>query len=310
MIKVKSEEITVTAPDLGIESGLTFNTEDLHIVCSNGSINMVKFLVLLLGMNPSVDEDKPLKLAVENNHYEIVKFLLRDDRVNPTSNNNHTLYKAIEDNRLDIVKILLGIDDNNDKMKEYSNRSVDPLSPLTIVSKGKEVPIAVYGDLDGTELDSPFNVSDMKGVVEVVVEDTKNTGDSYISNKCLRKVDPSANYNKAICLAAEKGHNDIVRVLLGDSKVDPSDRSNYVISTYIKRKDMSMVSLLLDHPMIDLSSEDNQAIFIAVEYGCYDIVKLILESRRIDLSSDVEALLRIAQSKQYLEIERLLRILE
>lgn len=41
------------------------------------------------------------------------------------------------------------------------------------------------------------------------------------------KVDPSAQDNMAICVAAQHGHLDVIKLLLGDPRVNPAVKQNF-----------------------------------------------------------------------------------
>ena len=57
-------------------------------------------------------------------------------------------------------------------------------------------------------------------------------------------VDPSVNYNYAICKASREGHVEVVRLIMKDPRVDPSAFGNYAIRYASWRGHVEVVQLL------------------------------------------------------------------
>lgn len=82
------------------------NQEDLlKVSCYMGILDGV-IMALENGIDPSIDFNEPIALAVHNNQYEIVEFLLKDDRVDASDLNNYAL-KIAEDFEYDNILSLL-----------------------------------------------------------------------------------------------------------------------------------------------------------------------------------------------------------
>ena len=88
-------------------------------------------------------------------------------------------------------------------------------------------------------------------------------------------VDPSAQDNYAIQLAAEYGHTEVVRLLLGDERVNPSAVDNYAIKQAAYYGRTAIVRLLLSDKRVDPSADDDYAIRLAAQNGHDEIVKLL-----------------------------------
>jgi len=58
-------------------------------------------------VDPSVDDNYPIKIASESGNTEVVKLLLSDPRVDPTVNNNGVIKRAAKNGHVKVVKILL-----------------------------------------------------------------------------------------------------------------------------------------------------------------------------------------------------------
>ena len=86
------------------------------------------------------------------------------------------------------------------------------------------------------------------------------------------RVDPSANHNLAIRLAALYGRHQIVKLLFTDPRVDPSDKliHNSAIRLAARNGHLKVVKLLLEDPRVDPSNDHNR-----------EIVKLLLTDPRV-----------------------------
>jgi ankyrin repeat protein len=69
-------------------------------------------------------------------------------------------------------------------------------------------------------------------------------------------VDPSADDNQAIQLAAYNGHLQVVERLLEHPGVDPSDGNNEAIRWAAKRGHAEIIRRLLDHPRMNWTTVD------------------------------------------------------
>jgi ankyrin repeat protein len=110
-----------------------------------------------------------------------------------------------------------------------------------------------------------------------------------IINRLLEenRVDPSADNNKAIRIASQKGHLDIVNRLLEDPRVDPSAYNNSAIKWASQNGHFDIVNRLLEDPRVDPSSENNEAIRLASRNGHFNIVTRLMIDQRVTTNSDI-----------------------
>jgi ankyrin repeat protein len=117
-----------------------------------------------------------------------------------------------------------------------------------------------------------------------LINAVSRTDNKELVKKILKSgVDPSANYNEAIGLAAEHGRTEIVRLLLGDSRVNPGAQENWAIQVAAAHGHTEIVKLLLGDPRVDAGADDNFAIRRAAERGHTDVVELLLGDSRVDI---------------------------
>jgi len=107
--------------------------------------------------------------------------------------------------------------------------------------------------------------------------DACRNGNINIVKQLLSQVDPSANDNEAIKWAARMGRQDVVKLLLKDSRVDPSAQDNFAIRWAARMGRKDVVQLLLKDPRVDPSAKDNYAIRWAAQNGHKEVVELLEE---------------------------------
>jgi hypothetical protein len=103
-----------------------------------------------------------------------------------------------------------------------------------------------------------------------------------------RRVDPSANDNYAVRLAAEKGHLAIVERLLRDKRVDPSALDNYAVGCAAREGHLAVVERLLDDERVDPSADDNYAVRCAADNGHFTVVDRLLSDSRVDVAVAIQ----------------------
>ena len=91
----------------------------------------------------------------------------------------------------------------------------------------------------------------------------------------------SSIWNIAVYWACEKGHTEIVKLLLTHPNIDPSVCGGLAIFCASKNGHLEIVKLLLAHPDIDPSDNNNAAVFEANYYGHSKVVKALLSDSRV-----------------------------
>ncbi len=112
--------------------------------------------------------------------------------------------------------------------------------------------------------------------------------------------------------AVDRGHLDVVRLLLADPRVNPQvDISAFVGSESllliaIRNDRTEIVKLLLADPRIDPAEIDNLALHVASAIGHTEIVKVLLADPRIDPASTNNWALQTAAGNGHVEIVKVL----
>ncbi|KAJ3014825.1 UNVERIFIED_CONTAM: hypothetical protein HDU68_000116 [Siphonaria sp. JEL0065] len=115
-------------------------------------------------------------------------------------------------------------------------------------------------------------------------------------------LNPAANNNNAIRVAAGNGHADVVKLLLLNRKVNPAVMDNYPIRASAANGHANVVKLLLKSPKVDPLVEDCCALKVAAHSGHADVVELLMahssmdsEERNFDIMEAVADALREGQ---------------
>ena len=97
----------------------------------------------------------------------------------------------------------------------------------------------------------------------------------------LQGIDASFGDNRAIILASQLGHAEIVQLLLLQVNVDPSDLFNAAIKVSSARGHYRVVEMLLRDSRVDPAVDDNFPLRIAAERGRVDVYNLLLTDERV-----------------------------
>ena len=114
-----------------------------------------------------------------------------------------------------------------------------------------------------------------KDISNIMLDMFKNLCHDNCHFECIKllivsgKLDVIAkySYNYAIQSASEKGHIEIVKLLLSTDKVDVTELNNYAIKSASEKGHVEIVKLLLSTDKVDVTAEDNFAIKYAAKNG-------------------------------------------
>ncbi|KAJ3263345.1 putative tRNA pseudouridine synthase Pus10 [Chytriomyces hyalinus] len=167
--------------------------------CRFGHLDAVKFLIDVVNLDPSIQDDKPLRIACEHGHENIVRLLAQDKRTRPNANDNDAIVCAARGGHLSTVDFLLKIPAvnpaarDNAPMWEASRNGFADVLKLLLTDARVDA-----ADRDGDALVQAAKYGHV-GVVEVLLK-----GDC---------VDPSSQEGKALYWAQARGWADIVALL-------------------------------------------------------------------------------------------------
>lgn len=236
--------------------------------CKYGRLGVVKEL-LNLNVDPSVDDNAPIRSAVWNGYFEIVELLLKDCRVDPAARNNYCVETAAGKGFLRILQLLL------------KDERVDPAA-----NNNSAIRIAArYGQLDEVELLLKDSRVDPTALDNATIRLAAQEGQLAIINLLLKdkRVDPTTNDNFPISVAAQNGYLSILERLAREPGIDFATKRNQPIFLAAKKGHLKVVEFLLQQPGVDPSANNNAPLRIAAENGFVGIVELLLQDPRVDI---------------------------
>ena len=284
-----------------------------------GHLEVVKLLLADPRVDPSDDKNEALIQAARNGHLEVVKLLLADPRdwalvqsavgsssvyrtelakanssrprVNPNAEKNKAIFLASENKHSEVVRLLLKRCHLSDFLFIHDLLRRDHIQIVKILL---EKPL----NLDFYLRNRIFDWASSYGHLEIVK--------SLLNRSKELSIDPSFDKNSAIRSASEKGHSEVVKLLLADPRVDPSDKHNDAIRSASEKGHSEVVKLLLADPRVDPSADKNSAIRSASQNNEYEIVKLLLADPRVDPSDEDNRAIKSASLRRNIRIVHLL----
>lgn len=158
---------------------------------------------------------------------------------------------------------------------------------------------------------SRFLIACKEGFVNIV----KMFINSNIDDK---NVDISFANNLPIKFANDRGHTEIVKILLSDPRVDfmtPHEKrygsmikplENMLFKIACFNGHLEIVRMLCDRKNVDPSSDSNYAIKCASEGGFVEIVRLLLSDKRVDPYANLNYAIRKAHKHGHVEVTQIL----
>lgn len=300
----------------GIQLNHPINQSLLDWACFNGFDDVLKVLLKNPLVNPAATDNQALKLASQKGHAKVVELLIKDLRVNPAANHQEAFISAVSNNDLAVVLTFLRCE----RMKPEANHN----HALYLASeKG-------YAEIVEALLQNPaVDPSDQHHAAVM----------SAVENNHFKVVEiliASGRVNKEIYpllmkKAAEKGHSEIVAILLPYLKhTDLSEafhaavEKDYaeVVATllpYLNQGNLSdalIASVEKNHPKtlkvlrdcgkVDFTISNNYPIRIASELGYTEVVEILLSHQDVNPSVDNNIALQLAAIKKYQRIVELI----
>lgn len=251
----------------------TLSDKLLEEVCKLNCFEVLEIILLDSRFNTSCDLNSCCYTACELGHSETVEILLRNSKVNPFSVVKPGWVIAIKKDQDKVFEMILKDDRVNNLPPDFlKNRLLESVSKEN-ASKIVKVLLADSRINPSYASNSAFYTTCVNGYVESV--------EAFL--ECERFV-LSKDYSFILSASAEKGHSEVVKLLLKDGRLNPGWKSNMAIWKAANNGDTAIVELLLADPRVDPSDHDNMAIIAALICGHIDIVKLLLTDKRVVVS--------------------------
>jgi ankyrin repeat protein len=257
------------------------NNSTICKAAKSNNLELVKYLLTIPGVRPNAQNNQPLVNAAINGNMEIIKLLTSYPEID---DHYKALSEALSSGQSDVAKYLLNLDkyhkfggglDDNLVINAVEGGDINILKLILNLNKRLNVE---YPDDDGTYSITVAVQKDNISMVKYLIEDAEvdvTVGDPV----------SSINNNAPIIIASEKGHLEIVKILLMNPNIDPSADDNLAIILASENGNTSVVKLLLTDKRVNPSACSDDAIIRAAGNGHVDIVKLLLQDKRVNPSA-------------------------
>jgi ankyrin repeat protein len=98
-------QLLLQSPKIKYENTIYYDLA--RYACKIGQPEILEYLIYVMNVDPTLDDNEMLFIAIENNRKDIVNLLLLDPRVDPSINDNEALEFAKMNKKNKIVEILL-----------------------------------------------------------------------------------------------------------------------------------------------------------------------------------------------------------
>jgi ankyrin repeat protein len=120
------------------------------------------------------------------------------------------------------------------------------------------------------------------------------------------EINPAAHNNQALWWAANRGHLDVLKLLLQDLRVSPAARKNAGVITAAENGHTAVVAFLLADERVNPSESGNLAVHSAARNGHFDVVALLIADERVDPSDANNTAIRRSSANGHMDIVQLL----
>jgi hypothetical protein len=138
-------------------------------------------------------------------------------------------------------------------------------------------------------------------ITENSLQNAVKSGDAALVKKMLshelpestrRKIDPAAQENIAIRLAAQNGYAEVVKILLDDKRVDPADKKNFAIRAAAQNGHAEIVKTLFADERVSTSLD-----FKAMESSAAETIMKFLNEEKLPAKKSQSCLLEQLREK-------------
>ncbi|KAI8903399.1 ankyrin repeat-containing domain protein [Gorgonomyces haynaldii] len=211
-----------------VKMGVSLTEQDngaLRWACSNGNVEIAKYLLQFRGVNPSAQDNYCIRWAVMGGHLSVVEMLLQDSRVDPRVDNDFCLKQALKHGDIKMVLLLLqdGRCDPQDLLHQCVHTQLELVQLMT----------------NDPRVDP---ASDNQKALKRACEHGKQDIVKHLLS--IPAVDPSLD-EECLVNACKWGHQKIVKILLRDKRLVPQHNDNLALYVAEQQKHHHIVQLLM-----------------------------------------------------------------
>ncbi|KAJ3194695.1 hypothetical protein HK101_002169 [Irineochytrium annulatum] len=261
--------------------------------CDVGDTEIVQLLLRSNRVDPTVEDNAPIKLAVVGNHLQLFRLLLRLQAVRKSLDANELLDVAAAKGGTDVVSDLLrsGLLKNSTPCGGIAQAAFHGHTRIVQLLLHSLVNITPH--LAGESLIAA-SANDHPDIVDTFLRLPPN------------RIDPTFRSNASLRIACERGNEQIVRMLLADPRVDPSDLGDQALTLACKLGHTRIAELLLNTGRVDPSADGSVALRHAAREGRAAILQMLIDTGRADPAADDNQAIRAASAYGHAECASIL----
>lgn len=204
--------------------------------------------------------------AIRNSDLRTITCLLQDDRLRPNTEDAFILACALGEAAL--VELLIPYYAIKPEMTIVLKHGLN----AALNNKRTET-LKVLLNEESIDPDKVLLEVSIRGHAEIVQYLLENN----------KKINPATQKSRALRLAVQNSHLEVVQLFLKDGRIQPQALGNLAIRIAAGIGNAAIVSCLLADPRVRPEARQNDAIRNAVKNYCLDAIKLLMEHEAVDL---------------------------
>jgi ankyrin repeat protein len=258
---------------ISIDSKKEFYVVALDIFIRYG---MMEFAMKIRSIQ-TIDMCEVLKYSIINGCTDVVRLLILDARVDSSllMKCNDAIKKACKANYVDMVEILM----KDKRVNIFSYIFYQIIRHVCIFGQIEIFKILIE---KSKQVPCVHGIPDFAFADNDAIRNACEKGHTEIVKILLKipNVNPRAKNNYALLRACSNGHVEIVRILIEDGRITDSYNSKAIsdgIYYACKHNQVEVLKILLEYRYSKPSEENNRALYIAAVHKHIDIIKMLLQ---------------------------------
>jgi len=241
-----------------------------------------KVLKVLYNFLPqNVIRPHPFIRAVQENYVYAIELFIKNDKFDPTINNNEAILSSVRGRGYGIFELLF--------KDPRINLTVDIIRLYFLAAEYGNYPIFKFLF---TKYPINYGLDDNK-IIKLAVRGGHFDIVKMLLNesKTDPRIDPTVNNNHCLALACVEGHTEIFNLLMKCPKIDPSVLNNKIIEIAASKSN-DIVKILLKDSRVNPAANYNAAIKMAFKCIKVDVVKTLIEDSRVEIQKALYCIIK------------------
>jgi ankyrin repeat protein len=239
--------------------------------CEHGFVSRVKHYIEVEKVDPSINDNQAVFIAVHTENLELLQLLMADSRVDPTAQHN--------------VALLLAFKKMNSAFLTFKKMNSSIL----------------------TQLNQDKRIYDFNSTHSIVHDETG----SYFVPDTLPMIDVGDTLEfredrkeKRFFDACKSGDNQIVEAFIKDGFLNAGVNGNIAVIIAVEKRNLKLLQILMKDPNVNPSSNGNVALLLASQKKYPEIMRELLKDVRVkcaNSTSEIKKLLEYSELPQKIE---------